>query len=426
MRPPSLTRNCAIHACFTLFFAIGGFVDSAVCAEDAIPPADTAPATETSAQASKATPLNPAIFVGGWRPLRGPIERVDAAADHGHRRLNVVVTVFVDLTKDLHIKNFGQMRGKELGYQPYDEATRQQLKESLRETFARMVEHGMAIYILPHIDAGGEVQEWRNWVDFDPQESYGGYSYEHLLLDTIAAALAETIKPDTHVEFALSGEMGTSLFRYPVSYQKIIEHLRARPELAHVRIGMSLNHNKIAGEENPSGAADIQLSGETRQQLQDVINSCDFVGMSFYRPVSLPPQADDFVRGVNQFMSEFERYGLQVPTSKPLHFSEVGIGGGHEEGDSTSDPAKAVESPWAGTADPRQNPWRNAEMIAMRRQYHEALLSFLAKQPARWRVSAAFLWSMGSWNPLDGRRGDFTDPEIVAAVEKHNYTSAGN
>ena len=61
--------------------------------------------------------------------------------------------------------------------------------------------------------------------------------------------------------------------------------------------------------------------------MQSLIDDCDFVGMSFYAPVSVRPTPDDFVRGIERYMNEFKEYGLSVPTTKPMQFSEVGIGG---------------------------------------------------------------------------------------------------
>ena len=153
---------------------------------------------------------------------------IDAAAARGERQLNVVVTILVDLTEDLRIKSFGGFSGSRSAYKPCDDAMRDELKDKLRQVFARMVKHNMAIYILPHIDAGGRVRQWRNWVDFDPLESYGGYTYDDLMIGTIADALAETANDATHIEMALSGEMGTSLFRYPESYRTIVRRLRER------------------------------------------------------------------------------------------------------------------------------------------------------------------------------------------------------
>jgi hypothetical protein len=59
-------------------------------------------------------------------------------------------------------------------------------------------------------------------------------------------------------------------------------------------------------------------------------------------------------------------------------------------------------------------------MRSLRRQYHNALLQFLATQPAQWRVSGVFVWSMGSWDPVGLSQPEFADPEIIATIEKHN------
>jgi hypothetical protein len=88
-------------------------------------------------------------------------------------------------------------------------------------------------------------------------------------------------------------------------------------------------------------------------------------------------------------------------------------------------PEKAVAAPWEGAAFARNNPWRDMSMRALRRQYHDALLKFLADQPAPWRVSGAFIWSMGSWDPINEREPEFADSEIVDAVERHNRAVQG-
>ncbi|MEX0641861.1 MAG: cellulase family glycosylhydrolase [Pirellulales bacterium] len=384
--------------------------------------ANRAPAPEPAAK--KAAQLNSSIFIDG-RPLNNTLATIDAAAARGERRLNVVVTILVDLTEDLRIKSFGSFSGSRFAYEPYDDAMREELKAKLRQVFARMVTHNMAISILPHIDAGGRVRQWRNWVDFDPLESYSGYTYDDLMIGTIANALAETAREATEIEMALSGEMGTSLFLYPESYRTIVRRLRERPELKKLKIGISLNHGGIAGRGNPTGAKEIRLSDDMRQQMQSLIEDCDFIGMSFYAPVSVSPTPDDFVRGIERFMGEFQQYGLSVPTTKPMQFSEVGIGGRRARSVAV-EPAKAAETPWEGTANPRDNPWAPPPMHELRREYHDALLRFLAEQPARWPVSAAFLWSMGSWDPLGHGRSEFADAEIMAAIEKHNRAATSH
>ena len=74
-------------------------------------------------------------------------------------------------------------------------------------------------------------------------------------------------------------------------------------------------------------------------------------------------------------MNEFKQHGLTVPTSKPMQFSEVGIGG-RRVIRGTADPDKAVQTPWEGTANPRSNPWKQPPMQKLRRQYHDALIHF--------------------------------------------------
>ena len=379
-------------------------------------------AAESSSD-KEAAQLNSSIFVYSSRPIDDAVRSIDEAAARGERQLNVVVTILVDLTDDLHIKSFGDFPAYGSDYKPCDDAMRDELKEKLRRVFERMVEHDMGITILPHIDAGGRVQQWRNWVVFDPTEKYAGYSYDELMLGTIADALAETVTPKTRVELALSGEMGASVFAYPEAYRKIVQAMRGRSDLKQLKLGVSLNHGGIAGHNSPTGAKDIKLSDGNREQMQSLINDCDFIGMSFYAPVSVSPTQKDFVLGIERFMNEFKQHGLTIPTTKPMQFSEVGIGGRRMR-DGKTDPAKAVETPWEGTADPNDNPWADSTMRQLRREYHAALIEFLVDQPARWRVSSAFLWSMGSWDPLGHGQSEFSDPDIMSAVEKHNRNAA--
>jgi mannan endo-1,4-beta-mannosidase len=386
----------------------------------------TTSGTLPSPVSKKAAQLNSSIFVDSLRPLEETLRAIDAAASRGERQLNVVVTMLVDLSVDFRIRSYGGFVGSGHQYKPMDEVMRAETKDQLRKVFARMVKNNMSIYILPHIDSGGKVRTWRNWVNFDPLEPYDGYTYADLMLGTIADALAQETKPNTHVEMALSGEMGTSLFRYPKSYRSMVRQLRARPDLVQLKLGISLNHGGIAGKGNPSGAKDIQLTEDKRQQMQGLIDDCDFVAMSFYAPVTVSPAPDDFNRGIERFMSEFKQHGLAVPTTKPMQFSEVGLGGGRLNRGAEPDVAKAVQAPWDGTADSRNNPWRNQSMQSLRRQYHAALCQFLLEQPARWRVTAAFFWSMGSWDPIGLRQPEFRDPAITTDVEKHNRMVSGS
>jgi mannan endo-1,4-beta-mannosidase len=369
--------------------------------------------------AAKSTQLNSSVFVYTGLPIEPTLAAIDEAAKHGERQLNVVVTVLADFTENLHLNSYGSYSGENYEYEPYDEAMHQVLREKLHAVFERMVEHHMAIYVLPHIDAGGKVKQWRNWVDFDPLESYEGYSYGDLVLGTIADELAETVTPTTRVELALSGEMGTSMFQHADSYLQIVAKLRARPKLKHMKIGISCNHDKIAGEGNPKGRNEIRFTDEQRNAMQRLIDETDFVGMSAYIQAGNPPTIDDFVRGIERFIKQFSALGLNVPTTKPLQFTEMGIGG-RQLRPGKADVEQSLQAPWEGTAVVRQNPWVDDSLREMRQQYHEALIKFLTTQPADWRVTAAFFWSMGSWDPWGHGNLEFGDPVIQKGIEEHN------
>ena len=69
-------------------------------------------------ESRKAAQLNSTIFIdSSARPLTSTLAAIDAAAERGERRLNVVVTILVDLTEDLHIKTFGGFTGPPPEYQ---------------------------------------------------------------------------------------------------------------------------------------------------------------------------------------------------------------------------------------------------------------------------------------------------------------------
>ncbi len=70
----------------------------------------------------KAAQLNSSVFVYTGLPIEPTLEAIDQAAAHGERKLNVVVTVLVDLTDDFHIKSFGSFAGDGFEYTPYDDA----------------------------------------------------------------------------------------------------------------------------------------------------------------------------------------------------------------------------------------------------------------------------------------------------------------
>ncbi len=136
--------------------------------------------------------------------------------------------------------------------------------------------------MLPHIDAAWPNDVWRNWIDFDPLVETKGYSFYELVLAPVAEILAELEEPG-EVTLCVGGEMGRSLFTYPEAYREVLLKWRAMPAARNAekrawRLGVSLNHSGVAGEDPPS-AANVAV-------VQKFLDESDFLGFSNYRPVT--------------------------------------------------------------------------------------------------------------------------------------------
>jgi hypothetical protein len=364
------------------------------------------------------TPLNASVMIFNEWGLKDASEQVERIARTGQGKVNFVVTIHCRLDPQLRPLDYGLIRAEEgWRYTPFDDELLGQFRASLRVAFAEAVVHKLDIAILPHVDAAGPQFGWRNRYDLDPLADCGGYSYQRALIDPIADALEGAVGPETGVEFALTGEMGRTVFANPNAYLRIIQGLRRRERLGHLKTGVSINFNEVTGTFQPSEA---QLASVRR-----LLAASDFLGFSCYGVVGVPPKADDFTRIVHRFVEDLKRVGVQLPKGLALHFSEVGLGGGGQTGrfediGIARTPEEAARSPWSGTSNPRKNPWVTEPMRAFRRAYHRALLEFLRTQPAPWRVTAAFLWDTGSWDPYGFDDAAFADPVIVEMIRHHN------
>ncbi len=359
---------------------------------------------------SQAAPLSPSILLFHKPYHTEGVRAVRRAAKLHCTRVNVVVTLLCNIDKDRQVVGYGTLQhGK---YVPLNEKSLRAFQETIQQTFSAAVDEGMDIAILAHLNSWGEVYDWRNLFQFDPLKKYGKYNYQEALIAPIAKAIAATAKPTTHVEFSLAGEMGRSVFAHADSYNKILENLRADERWQQVELGVSLNFNRVSGEDQPTP--------EQQHQVQQLIDNSDFVGLSNYSWFDLPPKPSDFAKAIDHFLVEMKTRGVTVPTNMPLHFSEIGIGGCTEDGRLTTSPSIASKTPWQGSDRISRNPWKSTEMRNLRVEYHRALLEFLKKQPVKNPVTSAFLWSEGSWDPMDISESGFFDEEIVALIQRHN------
>ncbi len=372
-----------------------------------------------------ATTLDPMVPLFHKWQMKDAALVVDRAAAQGHQHVQFCIALQARLDPEHRVKAIGLYReNREPGnagnaFYPSDPAVTRELKSYYAACFARAVEKKLAICILLHLNAHGEIQEWRNHFDFDPLQPLSGASYEESVLLPIVESLESTVPADWPVELSLQGEMGTTVFKYPESWRTMIERLRSRGKLTKARFGLSFNYQGVAGRANPAGTDPTAL-----KKLWD---ACDFIGVSMYQRVSMPPRTEDFDLAVGLFAGEFHGLGCPLPSAKPLHFVEVGLGGG---GLSDADwksyipantAADAARAPYLGSASASEvNPWSDPALKLLRIGYHHALCLYLADTRQRHPVERAFLWSFGSWDPQGLGEPRFADADIIRSITEHN------
>lgn len=374
--------------------------------------------------AGAGTPLDPMVpLFHKWQMASAPA-LVEKAADLGHDRVQFCVTLQAELKQDNQLSSIGLYRdskppGGANAFFPFDTEIKAELSGYLTACFAKAVERGMDIAVLLHLNPYGPNQEWRNSFDFDPLVPIAGFSYQDGFFRTVIEALENVVPPDHPVEISVQGEMGTTVFRYPDSWRKLIETAKARGKLKNVHFGISLNFLGVAGKAAP-GTFDPEA-------MKRLWSACDFIGISMYQAVSQPPVATDFDLAVGLFAGEFHGLGCPLPADKPLHFVEVGIGGG---GLSSKDwqpifpakiPAEAARAPYLGSSEPsKPSPWADPALRELRTAYYVGLCDYLAKTRARYPVKRAYLWGSGSWDPLGLEDERFADQEIISSIRTHN------
>ncbi len=355
---------------------------------------------------------------------------VEKAAEGGHKHVQFCIALQAQLDLQHRVKVIGLYRenrdpaaGGNVFY-PSDSEVISELKNYYTTCFSKAVEKKLAISVLLHLNAHGEIQEWRNHYDFDPLLPISGMTYEESVLLPIVESLEATVPADWPVELSLQGEMGTTVFKYPDSWRILIERLRSRGKLSRARFGLSFNYQGVAGSAN--------VAETDPAALKKLWDACDFIGVSMYQRVSMPPRSEDFDLAVGLFAGEFIGLGCPLPSAKPIHFVEVGIGGG---GLSDTDwkpripatnAADAARAPYLGSPSATEvDPWSDPALKSLRNGYHRALCYYLADTRQRHPVQRAFLWSFGSWDPQGLGEARFADNDIIRFISEHNRKVPG-
>jgi hypothetical protein len=378
---------------------------------------------------------------------------VDKAGRTGATMINFVLThYYVDEDGDYTPERFCYKAGTGAECTAFTPAAVEEWVRLFKPCLAYAVGLGFDIAYTPHLDDGLNAGQWRNAMLIDPLAKYGGMSYFDVVLEPLARAASETIKPSTRVWFALQGEMSAMVTRFPENHRRILPYLRkitlpaGRDDLWYnVRVGVSTNFNKLCGMDMCQKAeVDAEYDKEAVQRLYD---ECDFIGMSGYP--RFKGSLLDMEDSTRMFDDEAKLFGIDLAElittgGKELVFNEFGIGGGVSvTGDA---PARTVEQassfPFFGVYGPytrRLDPWRNylpPYVVSGTREYmHDwyraASVWLQRKGGPKWRVDHAMLWSLNSWDVLgisvesNTREGSYRDPEAAAIVRAHNLKVRG-
>jgi hypothetical protein len=317
----------------------------------------------------------------------------------------------------LSIKQLGIVRAKsDSPFEAWTAESRANFKQFLSSGLKLIRMANIPLTILPHLDAAGEIHEWRNLFILHPEKKYGIVSYADIMLFDVLDCLKETGFSEQQIQLNLAGEMGRTLFEFPDIYSKLIKTIKERYPWPNLKLGISLNHNSITGRYQPTS--------ENIRGVKTLIEQLDFVGISCYHKMSVPPVPHDFELAITDFMREFEQSGIIIPKTMPIHFSEIGLGGKSPQNTDKMTPEQELKeiasNPWSGTSDPKQNPWVKPHLKQYRLEYHQALVQYLSNQTSDYQVTDVCLWSMGSWCPYGFIKHEFADGEITLLFDKFN------
>lgn len=317
--------------------------------------------------------------------------------------------------------------------------------------FKAALDKGLSIGIVPHLDGEGpyETRLWRNQAVFYPFEKFEGYSYFDIMIDPIVKALlglSGVIR--SRIDFALQGEMGATVFHYPYAYLTIAKDVRRnlKAKVPDLRVGISLNGNRIAGNEIgtlprpsdyqreaiylPNRQKNLPPGVAQKQNILALFSYVDFLGMSHYGKLLNParPTVLDFDNYVHEFAVELKAFGINLTqffnpkTKREFHLSEFGHGG-----TSPQDPYLGA-NPGSG-----QNPWETPQNQEILCGYFEAAGLFLSgTAPAViWGADKAFIWNLGSWDiqgiyENDFLRDRYRQSNIVEFIKVHNKSPQSN
>ena len=413
------------------------------------------------------TELNSSVIAvgdGDWLTDRC-VNMVDRAAKFKQSKIMFVPTLFWVQTGDGPVEHYCYERhtdnnGKWV-CEPADASKILRFKTAMQRCFQRAVDANVSIALTPHLDDGMGQGRWRNILIFDPLQKLAGFSYAEAVLYPLADALNAVARPDTRIYFGLQGEMSATVFKYPLSWKKLINDIRERLAKGkessfrrNLQIGVSTNFNKLCGcvgldiidpseyvRQYPILWAKVQKQFDL-QAIAELFDAVDYVGMSSYPSLYPNFPTSEIENAISQFDFEFQYFGLSVngliKKGKKIHFSEYGIGGGIDQqgGTVAFDDKGAAMFPFFGIFGGYKratDPWKlydlahpNPVRDYLRYFYGKTLEYLRHEKQYKYRVDAVFLWNQGSWDiqaiypESSSNEGSYLDPVLSKTIEEHN------
>lgn len=350
--------------------------------------------------------VSPSILLFNMWDFEDCSNRMQKAIDMGAKSVNIVPTIKFVSPDNSNIEYFCHQRSfcEKMSMDVVSEIT-----EQLRSCSLLAAKSGLNISFVPHVDDGGGRGIWRNNLIFNPLDDYQALSYKKSILDPILSIVKDLKNYDIKVQFAFQGEMGATVFHYPKSYLDILKEYRDEVSSdfnkQSLEFGISINYNALGGQKHNFRG---KKGRKNKRLLRRLFKSVDFVGFSFYHPVETKIEKH-FEFGKKKFLWELKRKGIELNKSTPLHFSEIGLGGGTVKNDGKlrgSNPRKIKRAPYAGlysSYDPLTSPWEIHENNEFRFSFYKSLNRFIKNEKSdeiNNPVTDAFIWNADSWDVL--------------------------
>jgi hypothetical protein len=373
--------------------------------------------------------INCSVFLYGQNDNGNCIQAVSRVRKNcGGTKINFVPTQFwFDNNNDMIPELYATIIGN--NYVPFTSQHITNFCESMTKCFKYSITQGFTtISVTPHLDDGSTKNQWRNPLVVNPFTKYSNkFSYTEIMITPLVQALRNSIggAKNIKVYFSMQGEMNFMLWKHPIEFIQLYKNVKTQLPVGS-KVGISLNFNKLCGFTECNSKL---INVRNAKQLVGVV---DFVGLSSYPRVSVPPKGSDFLDAINILEQEFMNIGInlkQVAKQKEIVFSEFGIGGADCNYQMAKTPKDAVKCPYYGIYGKYRastNPWRNASMKRFVTQYYTTLIKWFSRTKTPYNITQIYIWNVASWDITGiyhdsySNEGSYSVPEVINVLKNFN------